>query len=46
MGDWEGLGIFLDAFDGVRETRVEKLEGYDLWANLSTLKVNITFGQL
>lgn len=46
MGEWEGPGIPLEEFDGVRKARVEKPKGYDLWADLSSLKVDITFGQL
>ena len=36
----------MDEFDVVRKTIVEKLDGYDLWADLSSLKADITFGQL
>ena len=46
MGEWEGHGIPLEGFDGVRKARIEKLEGYDLWATLSLVKADITFGQL
>ena len=46
MGEWEGHGIPLEGFDGVRKARIEKLEGYDLWATLSPVKADITFGQL
>lgn len=33
MGEWEGPSIPLDEFDGVRKAKVEKSEGYDLWAD-------------
>ena len=46
VGEWEGPGIPLDEFDGVGNTKVQKSSGYDLWADLSSLKVDITFGQL
>ena len=46
IGEWEGPGIPLDEFDGVGNTKVEKSSGYDLWADLSSLKADITFGQL
>ena len=39
---WRSFG----RIGGVRKTRVEKLKGYDLWADLSSLKADITFGQL
>ena len=46
MGEWEGSGILLDEFDGVGNAKVEKSSGYDLWAYLTSLKADITFGQL
>ena len=46
VGEWEGPGIPLDEFDGVGSTKVEKTSAYDLWADLSSLKADITFGQL
>ena len=46
MEEWEGPEILLDEFDGVGNAKVKKLSGYDLWADLSSLKVDITFGQL
>ena len=46
MGKWEGPEIPLDEFDGVGNAKVEKSSGYDLWADLSSLKADITFGQL
>ena len=46
MGQWEGPGIPLDEFEAVRKPRMEKLDGYDFWAVLSSLKADITFGQL
>lgn len=36
----------MDEFDGVGNTKVEKPEGYDLWADLSSLKANIIYDQL
>jgi hypothetical protein len=36
----------MDEFDGVGNAKVEKPNGYDLWADFSSLKVDITFGQL
>ena len=44
MGEWEGSGILLDELNGVDNAKVEKSNGYDLWADLSSLKANITFG--
>lgn len=44
MGQWEGPDIPFDEFDHVRKLRAEKTKGYDLWANLSLLKTDITFG--
>ena len=46
MGKWEGPEVPLDEFDGVGNAKVEKSSDYDLWADLSSLKANITFGQL
>ena len=46
MGEWEGFGIPREEFNGVRKTRAEKPVRYDLWAVLSSLKTDITFGQL
>ena len=46
MGEWEGPRILREEFEGVSTAKVEKPEGYDLWANLSLLKADITFGQL
>ena len=36
----------MDEFDGVGNAKVEKASGYDLWADLNSLKADITFGQL
>ena len=36
----------MDEFDGVGNAKVEKSSGYDLWADLSSLKADITFWQL
>ena len=46
MEEWEGPGIPLDEFDGVDIAKVEKSTGCDLWADLSSLKADITIGQL
>ena len=46
MDQWEGPGIPLDEFEGVHKPRVEKADGYDLWADHIPLKADITFGQL
>ena len=46
MGEWQGPDIPLDEFDRVGKTKVEKPEDYDLWADISSLKADITFGQL
>ena len=46
MGEWEGPGIPKEEFEGIRHTRTKKKEGYDLWADLSSLKADITFEQL
>ena len=46
MGEWEGPGILLDEFDGVKRAKEDKPSGYDLWADLSSLKADITFKQL
>ena len=35
----------LEEFDEVRRARIEKPKEYDLWADLSSLKADITFGQ-
>ena len=36
----------MDEFDGVGNAKVEKSNGYDLWADLSSVKADITLGQL
>ena len=46
MEQWEGPEISLEDFDGVDNAKVEKLSGYDLWADFSSLRADITFGQL
>jgi len=46
VGEWEGPGVPVDEFDVVGNSKVERSTGYDLWADLSTLKADITFGQL
>ena len=46
MGEWKGPRILLDEFDGVRREKKDKPNRYVLWANLSLLKADITFGQL
>ena len=44
VGDWEGLGILVDEFDSVRRPKANIVDGYDLWADLSSPKADITFG--
>ena len=46
MEEWKGLGIPLDDFDGVGNAKVEKTNSNDLWADLNSLKADITFRQL
>ena len=46
VGDWEGPDIPVDEFDSVRRPKANKVDGYDLWDDLSSLKADITFGQL
>ena len=43
MGEWKGPKTPLDVFDGVGNTKMEKTSGYDLWADLSSLKADFTF---
>ena len=46
VGKWEGTGIPLDEFDSVRRRKAYRVNRYDLWADLSLLKADITFDQL
>ena len=46
VGEWEGPGIPIKEFDSVRRPKADRVDGYDLWADLSSLKADITFGQL
>lgn len=46
MGEWEGLGIPREKYEDMSKVREDKPGGYDLWADLSSLKANITFGPL
>ena len=46
VGEWEGPDILVEEFDSVRRPKADRVNGYDLWADLSSLKANITFGQL
>ena len=46
MGEWDGPIIPLDEFNGVGNAKVKKASGYNLWAGLSALKADITFGLL
>ena len=46
MDEWKGPRIPLDEFDGMRRAKEDKPNGYDLWADLSSLKADITFRQL
>ena len=44
VGEWEGPGIPLNEFDSVRRPKADRIYGYDLWADLSSLKADITNG--
>ena len=46
IGQWEGPGIPMDGVEVVKKPQVKKAGGYDLWSDLSSLKADITFGQL
>ena len=46
VGQWEGPGIPMDDVEAVKKPPVKKACGYDLWSDLSSLKADITFGQL
>ena len=46
IGQWEGPGIPMDDVATVKEPPSKKAGGYDLWYDLSSLKADITFGQL
>ena len=46
IGQWEGPGTPIDDVEAVKKPQVKKTGGYDLWSNLSSLKADITFGQL
>jgi hypothetical protein len=46
VGEWEEPGIPLDKFEGVGNSKVDKPTGYDLWADLSSLKEDMIFSQL
>ena len=46
IGQWEGPGIPMDEVETTKKTQVKKAGGYDLWSDLSSLKADITFGQL
>ena len=46
VGEWEGPSIPLDEFDSVRRPKADRVDKYDIWADLSSLKVDITSGQL
>lgn len=43
MGEWEGPKIPREEFKEVKKTRLKKTKGYDLWADLGSLKADITF---
>ena len=36
----------MDEFDSIRKPKADRMDGYDLWADFSSLKADITFGQL
>ena len=46
VGESEGSCIPLDEFDSFRRPKADRIDGNDLWADLNSLKVDITFGQL
>ena len=46
VGEWEGPDIPIEEFDSIRRPKADKIDGYDLYADLSSLKADITFGQL
>ena len=46
IGQWEGPGIPMDDVEAVKKPQGKKAGGYDLWSDLSSLKADITFGQL
>ena len=46
IGRWEGPKIPMDDAEVVKRPQVKKAGGYDLWSDLSSLKADITFGQL
>ena len=46
VGEWEGPDIIVDEFDSVKRPKADRIDGYDLWADLSSLKADITFSPL
>ena len=36
----------MDEFHSIRRPTTDKMDGYDLWADLSSLKADITYGQV
>ena len=46
IGQWEGPKIPMDEVDAVKRPQVKEAGGYDLWSDLSSMKADITFGQL
>ena len=46
IDQWEGPKIPMDDVEAVKKPQVKKTGGYDLWSDLSSLKADITFGQL
>ena len=46
VGQWKGPGIPMDHVEAMRKPPVKKTCGYDLRSDISSLKADITFGQL
>ena len=46
IGQWAGPGTPMDDIEAMKKPQVKKIGGYDLWSDLSTSKMDITFGQL
>ena len=46
VGESEGPNIPIEEFHNVRRPKADRVDGYDFWADLSSLKADITFGQL
>ena len=44
--EWEDPGISVEEVDSSRRPRADRVDKYDIWADLSSLKADIVFGQL